>query len=286
MAQLIKCEWSYPAVFVKTASHFITLIGGVFLTLYPMVACYGQPRIFLPLQSLLGGACIPPPPHLQLFRRAGVAIAYYEINSPTLEQIPHLMRRVGPIDVDGIRRDALLSWNIRWGRTHTSRYATTVTMVGVQRSVVLTLPRWCPEQAPTAEDKLEWSRYLLRVLEHEAGHAGIFFRYSSQFESVFRKFSEECPTCSPREENERGFRLLHRLNAEQRQYDDDTLHGATQGARLVVESYPPKRAIIRADISSPNVAKHSLLTAATCGEKARERNRASSVVTCSGGDGS
>ncbi len=286
MAQLIKGERASEAVSVKTVWRCLALIAGGFSILWPIGSSLGQPKVVLPLKVFLGDSCVSPPPQIQLFRRAGVAIGFYEINAITLAEIPQFMGRIGPIDEDGIRRDALLSWSIRWGRKQTSRHATTDRTIGFQSSVVLTLPRWCPEQAPTAEERIEWSRYLLHVLEHEAGHAGIFFRHASQFGSAVSKFSEECPVCSSREENERRFNLLHLLNSEQRQYDHDTLHGATQGARLTVGSHMAKRAIIRADISSPNAAKHSLLTAATCGENARARNRDSSVVTSSGRDGS
>lgn len=178
----------------------------------------------------LSNSCLSPPPMIELFRRVGVSISYYDITTSHLVDIPRSMRSAGPVDDEGTRRDALLSWHIWWRwDLHERPIADTVR---VQSSSRLILPRWCPGVAPSDEERLEWARYLTRVLEHEAGHATLFIEHLKNFQSRLSSFFSKCNDCSATDGNHFGFRLVNELNAAQKDYDEKTIHGATQDARL------------------------------------------------------
>lgn len=174
--------------------------------------------------------CLPPPAAIQLFHRAGISVQYYEISAHTLADVPAGMRTTGPLDDDGIRRDALLSWHIwwRWEPRMRPRGDT----VRVRSSSHLILPRWCPASEPAEEERHEWARYLTTVLEHEAGHALIFFDHLKSFRLRLREFFSRCETCSAADGNRFGINLVDKLNVVQREYDEKTGHGATQHARV------------------------------------------------------
>ncbi len=184
----------------------------------------------LSLQRSTG--CIAPPPQLSLFKSSGTSVEFYEIIADRLSEVLPKMRVLGPLDDDNIRRDALLSWSIiwRWNRdTHNSSMP-----VRVRATTRLVLPRWCPSVSPSDEEKGEWHRYLLQVLEHEAGHLRIFIEHSQTFEATLSSVSSSCDNCQIDALNKLGEELISGLNEQQRLYDKETLHGATQFARLVL----------------------------------------------------
>jgi predicted secreted Zn-dependent protease len=175
--------------------------------------------------------CIAPPPHLSLFKRAGTSVEFYEIIANDLFEVSAKMSASGPLDDDNIHRDALLSWSIIWrwnGETWHSPMP-----VRVRATTRLVLPRWCPSVSPSNEEKGEWNRYLLQVLEHEAGHLHIFLEYRETFESALSSVGSSCNNCPIDDLNKLGKELITRLNEKQRLYDKETSHGATQFARLV-----------------------------------------------------
>lgn len=174
--------------------------------------------------------CLPPPPQLIFFQRNRVAVEFYEITTPHLAEVPARMRAVGPADDQGIRRDALTSWSIawRWKRVRSGP----VSPVSVSAMARLVLPRWCPSSVPSEEEKREWTRYLLQVLEHEAGHVNIFFAHSHLFQATLQSCGGSVSLCSPADGNRAGQELIRKLNLEQHSYDEKTAHGLTQAARL------------------------------------------------------
>ncbi len=174
--------------------------------------------------------CIAPPPQLSLFKSAGTSVEFYEIITNDLSEVSAKMSASGPLDDDNIRRDALLSWSIIWrwnGETWHSPMP-----VRIRATTRLVLPRWCPSVSPSDEERGEWHRYLLQVLEHEAGHLHIFLQYRETFESALSSVGSSCDNCSIDDLNKLGKELITRLNEQQRLYDKETSHGATQFARI------------------------------------------------------
>jgi predicted secreted Zn-dependent protease len=174
--------------------------------------------------------CLPPPPQVRLFAQSGISVEYYDVPVRTLSEITPFMRSSGPQDEDGIRRDALLSWDISWRWEHRDRPLGDT--VRVRSTTRLVLPRWCPGTFVPLHDQQEWLRYLLMVLEHEAGHATILLKHVAPFGTQLKQFFAHCSGCNATEGNRFGFSLLTHLSTEQSAYDDQTDHGASQHARL------------------------------------------------------
>ena len=207
-----------------------TVVAILFTTLYENESLLIKSSIHSDRSLDRSTQCIAPPPHIRLFKSAGTSVEFYEIIADRLSELSPQMRVSGPIDDDNIRRDALLSWSIiwRWNRdTHNSSMP-----VRVRATTRLVLPRWCPSEAPSDEERGEWHRYLLQVLEHEAGHLRIFLEYSRTFESTLFSVGSSCDNCPMSDLNKLGEELISRLNEQQRLYDKETSHGATQFARI------------------------------------------------------
>ncbi len=175
--------------------------------------------------------CLPPPPQAQLFSLAGVRVEYYTLVSDNIEELTREMAFRGPLDDRAMRRDALLSWDIYWHWNVTEQEIPTG--VAITKTARLILPLWCPS-SPSASipARAEWDRYLLAVLEHEAGHAIRYLEASRPLESAMRDHLRVCQGCPLREANTLGYSVLARLNISQLQYDQETSHGLTQAARL------------------------------------------------------
>ena len=174
--------------------------------------------------------CIAPPSQISLFKSGGTAVEFYEIIADHLSEVSAQMRVLGPLDDDNIRRDALLSWSIIWRWNRETRHS--AMPVRVRATTRLILPRWCPSVSPSDEEKSEWHRYLLQVFEHEAGHLRIFLDHSRTFESTLSSIGSSCDDCSIDDLNKLGKKIVSRLNEQQRLYDKETSHGATQFARI------------------------------------------------------
>ena len=109
---------------------------------------------------------------------AGLSIAgherYYVVTGSTVEALRDAMRRHGPKDHDGGRRDALTVWDMEWAyRTRHTAGGCELRDLRVTLNVTIMLPRWTPPAGASARLVRSWSTFLERVQVHEAGHKAI-----------------------------------------------------------------------------------------------------------------
>src|SRR5581483_5424444 len=144
----------------------------------------------------------PPPRAAPLAVTVAARERYYDIAGATAAALRDQIRRFGPADDSGARRDALTVWELEWAyRPAPARDGCALREVRVTLTLTVTLPRWTPPAA----------RELLAALAAVHG-----------------------PTCDAAraEATRTAERIVAAGRARNRAYDVETRHGQTQGVVL------------------------------------------------------
>jgi predicted secreted Zn-dependent protease len=157
---------------------------------------------------------------------------FYDINGSTEKDLKQEMRRKGVTGDDGKKYEAITRWLVRWNYDHTrGTESCSADSFQLIIEIVFRYPRWTRmEDAPHAlMDK--WEGYMKHLTAHENGHRDMVLQAAA---GLSRAVSDMPPaqTCA---QLDREVRILSRtrmnkLNDDERQYDEATNHGATQGA--------------------------------------------------------
>ncbi len=157
----------------------------------------------------------------------------YDVNGSNARELRQELDRKGPL-FEGRRFDARTRWWVRW------RYDLTPVAGGcrptrpqVDLEIVITLPRW-RRPASVPEDLAErWELYLERLREHEDGHAAVAEQAARTIAGLLEDLpaEEDCGSAD-RAADQAAQAEIGRANARDRQYDRETGHGASQGARF------------------------------------------------------
>jgi predicted secreted Zn-dependent protease len=156
---------------------------------------------------------------------------FYEIRGSTAEELHGEMQRLGPLGEEGRRFHGWTAWTINWRYvSQPSGSACRATRVEVTAEITLTLPRWrAPPDAPESLRR-QWDAYLAALRVHEDGHRDLAVATARRVHSRLSGFrTSDCRDFN-REANTEGQRILDRLRADNRRYDEETGHGRTQGA--------------------------------------------------------
>jgi len=180
-----------------------------------------------PIVPLSPASTSTPPPSPEVSVSAHTQ--YYEISGVAGDDLRAQMDELGPGD-----HDVYTSWFIRWTYPDVVTDATcAVGPVEVSLSITYTLPQWdAPPGAPV--DLVEkWNAYLAALQLHEAGHKDIAVAAGNEI----RKTLSALPAYPSCEELHRSGEaasqdVMDRYRLQEVQYDQQTDHGATQGARF------------------------------------------------------
>ncbi len=158
---------------------------------------------------------------------------YYAVTGATLPQLRESIRQNRPwkeiIDVDG-----MTDWRVTWqfsvtpteGGCRCNAYST-------QTAIVIVLPRWtAPTNAPEAVRTI-WQNYALALGQHEAGHGAIALAAAAEMHRRVKEAGEG-PDCASLKQrlNTLSQQVTDDYRRRDRDYDERTRHGATQGAFL------------------------------------------------------
>lgn len=156
----------------------------------------------------------------------------YTVHLQTGQTLHQALQAATPIVVDGRRFHGYTRWNVRWNyrwwREASGRCA--ITEVTTRLSTEVQLPEL---RNASQQQQASFDRYLHALAQHEQGHAQ-FGRDAAQAidQGIARlPAAADCATLE-READALGRRLLQEHVEREKQYDRDTDHGATQGARL------------------------------------------------------
>ena len=159
-------------------------------------------------------------------------VRLYDVDAEDEHDLRARLDAVGPADDSGARHDAYTAWHVTW------QYPTQVDGEGCVTGpvtttvrVTVTLPRW-NSRLPAGHPLVErWQRYLEALETHESGHRETGFDAATAITEALEALpaAESCDAIITLA-NETARQVLDRFRAKDAAYDEETRHGATQGA--------------------------------------------------------
>jgi predicted secreted Zn-dependent protease len=152
-------------------------------------------------------------------------IIYYDIEGVTEEELRAQLDELGPIDSSGYKGDALAEWLVSWNWPGYGSDNCDLSEAEVSYTVEVIFPRWMPPEDAPNNLIIKWFNYTYRLAKHEKGHVDyVVANYQSVLEAIK---DATCETADRAAES-----ALDPLRAFDLEYDRQTGHGATQGARF------------------------------------------------------
>jgi predicted secreted Zn-dependent protease len=160
---------------------------------------------------------------------------YYDVDGATAQEIRTDLNRRGPIDGTEHRRfDAVTHWQVRWRYTYKDvGGGCGITTVSTNADITYAFPRLLPRNSAPAALRQAFAGYLENLLVHEKGHARVGIDIATRIEAGIRRLPA-APTCTALSDaaNDLGQSLIKEANRLDIDYDAQTQHGKTQGARF------------------------------------------------------
>lgn len=156
---------------------------------------------------------------------------YYAVTGAALPEIRQSIRQSRPwkerFDLDG-----MTDWRVTW------QFSVAPTSSGcrcgsfsTQTTIATTLPRWiAPTNAPESV-KTIWQNYAAALGQHESGHAAVALAAATEMRKRVGQAGEgsSCDGLKQRI-NELSQQVVEEYRKRDKEYDERTRHGATQGA--------------------------------------------------------
>lgn len=158
--------------------------------------------------------------------------AHYEVDPEGYDKLYQAVNAVTPVKVDGKTFHGLTKWHIKWNYWFDTDDdgACAITRTKVTLTATITLP-----QLVNSEDWQDeiFDEYLDALTEHEMGHYEISQEAAQAIDDALQELDAEddCPTLK-QVANQSARDLLNEYKQAERDYDQRTQHGRTQGARL------------------------------------------------------
>ena len=157
---------------------------------------------------------------------------YYEVCGYCEEELHCDLKKKCVTWTDGNKYDSLTSWDIEWG--HEYDQASTTCSVSSFRPIInftFRYPRWIrPDDASQALTE-KWDIYIEKLVAHETGHRDMVVAAVDGLSRVVVQLPPE-PTCADVDRSVRSLfrKSMKKMKQDQREYDEATKHGTTQGA--------------------------------------------------------
>jgi predicted secreted Zn-dependent protease len=158
---------------------------------------------------------------------------HYDIRGTTDAQLRAEMTARGPAGADGRRYDGYTRWYVSWRYTYQRGGACAIDRVYTTVKVTTTLPRWTDEGRADAALQAVWRRYAAALATHEDGHARNGLGAARDIDAALARLPPE-PNCDAMgaRANTVANSILRQYNQRDLDYDRETAHGITQGARF------------------------------------------------------
>ena len=159
---------------------------------------------------------------------------YYAITGSSARELRDAINEKRPVGKDGKPHDAITSWFVRWKYTTTgSSGGCAVKSFDVGLDISMTFPQWTNESAAAPQLVQHWRSYYSALVTHEEGHRAIGSGAAADIREAGSKLPSEpgCNELAKAVEKTAG-EILERYRQREREYDRDTDHGRTQGARF------------------------------------------------------
>jgi predicted secreted Zn-dependent protease len=150
-------------------------------------------------------------------------IIYYNIYGSTAAELREQMNLLGPVDDTGYRGDAMARWYIEWRWPGYGTSDCDLSAATTSYTLTVEMPYWEPPADTDPALIKKWSEYMVILAGHEQGHIDNFFKYYPQALPAIQN-----ATCDTAEQAVQA--VLQQIRDADIAYDDETGHGATQGA--------------------------------------------------------
>jgi|ERR1043166_3857546 predicted secreted Zn-dependent protease len=162
------------------------------------------------------------------------SIFYYEVSGATSQEVRRELNRLGPFDTQGRHFDALARWFVRWRFNHAhSGQRCTITTVATAAEVAIQFPRL--KETPETPEPLKraFAEFTTKLLMHERNHGGNAIDTAKSVEAGIRALPPQAKCADlERTGQELAQSLVKKANQWDRDYDERTRHGATEGVRF------------------------------------------------------
>ncbi len=163
------------------------------------------------------------------------SIDYYDVAGATAREVRASMNRDGPTSGnDGKRYDAVCRWNVAWR----FQYRRGNGVCGIDSAttdvkITIVFPRLKTDETTSASLVKAFASYAEKLMVHERGHAQNAIDAARKIEAGIRALPPQ-PNCDAMRNaaNTLGYALIKEANQADVDYDRQTQHGATQGARF------------------------------------------------------
>ncbi len=188
------------------------------------------------LSGLLLAACSnAPPANTVVLERE---ILYYDVTGASAGELREQLDLQRGIE----QVDAYTDWQIQWRYDYAQGAdGCGLESLTVRLDVTLTFPRWTPPggvsphrpNVPVGELQERWRAYLAALETHEQGHEKLATQAADEIAADLSSLPPY-PSCAELERaaDEVGERILQHYRQQELEYDRETEHGATQGARF------------------------------------------------------
>ena len=166
---------------------------------------------------------------------------YYSVTGDTLAEIHHSLRQGRPWK-DKFHGDGLTDWRVDWRFSLAeSADGCRIRQFTTTTTITITLPRWTASTNAPPNVRKAWERYIAALGQHEAGHAQFGLAAAAEMQKGMKSTGLE-PACETLKEKINGLcqRIVEDYKKRDKDYDQRTDHGVTQGARLLFRTRPER----------------------------------------------
>jgi len=152
-------------------------------------------------------------------------ITYYDIFGSTESELRAQLDVLGPVDYQGYKGDANTKWFIGWNWPGYGSSSCDLSQASVSYEIEVTLPRWQPPAEASPALVAKWAAYIHALAEHEKGHVdNIVNSYPTVADAIMQATCDTADAAASA--------ALDPIRQRDADYDNETSHGATQGARF------------------------------------------------------
>lgn len=167
----------------------------------------------------------PPPVTLPAVDIPNANIVYYDISGSSEDELRAQLNTLGPIGYDGYRGDAITDWFIRWSWPGYGTSSCDLSVADISYEIKVVFPRWIPTGDASPDLITKWAAYTKLLAEHEKGHVdSVLENFPTVVDAI------KGATCETADSV--GNKFLNQIRQLDIDYDAETQHGATQGARF------------------------------------------------------
>jgi predicted secreted Zn-dependent protease len=157
---------------------------------------------------------------------------YYEIRGNSVKELRGQMCRNGCSLNDGERYDSVTSWRwrVNYGYERAPQ-ACTADSFNVALVIIYRYPKWVHTDGAPQPLVDKWDGYMKNLITHENGHRDLAVEAATELSRALDALppARSCADLD-REVQALGRKRMAKLNADQKSYDETTVHGKTQGA--------------------------------------------------------